>query len=140
MIRCHEAAFNVLATPIRTAKQLGLHFDSKILDIENGTFLKTFNYAHSVYNVNQLQQMESGELISCSEDTSIKIWDSEKEECVKKLIGHKHGVTSINIRHDKTLISTSTDGTIKFWSLKTGMCFYTIELRQRHPINNSILI
>ena len=35
LIRCHEAAFNVLATPIRTAKQLGLHFDSKILDIEN---------------------------------------------------------------------------------------------------------
>ena len=33
--RCHEAAFNVLATPIRTAKQLGYHFDSRILDIEN---------------------------------------------------------------------------------------------------------
>lgn len=32
---CHEAAFNVLATPIRTAKQLGYHFDSRILDIEN---------------------------------------------------------------------------------------------------------
>jgi hypothetical protein len=33
--RCHEAAFNVLATPIRTAKQLGYHFDSRVLDIEN---------------------------------------------------------------------------------------------------------
>jgi hypothetical protein len=34
-VRCHEAAFNVLATPIRTAKQLGYHFDSRVLDIEN---------------------------------------------------------------------------------------------------------
>jgi len=25
----------VLATPIRTAKQLGYHFDSRVLDIEN---------------------------------------------------------------------------------------------------------
>ena len=33
--RCHEAAFNVLAAPIRTAKQLCYHFDSRVLDIEN---------------------------------------------------------------------------------------------------------
>jgi len=32
---CHEAAFNVLSTPIKTAHQLGLFLDSKILDIEN---------------------------------------------------------------------------------------------------------
>lgn len=32
---CHEAAFNVLATPIRQAQQLGYRFDSRILDIES---------------------------------------------------------------------------------------------------------
>ena len=31
---CYEAPFNVLATPIRKARELGLYFDSKILDIE----------------------------------------------------------------------------------------------------------
>ena len=32
---CYEAPFNVLATPIRQAKQLGYVHDSKILDIDN---------------------------------------------------------------------------------------------------------
>ena len=32
---CYEAPFNVLATPIRKAKELGCYFDSTILDIEN---------------------------------------------------------------------------------------------------------
>jgi len=32
---CYEAPFNILATPIRQAKQLGYFFDSMILDIED---------------------------------------------------------------------------------------------------------
>ena len=32
---CYEAPFNILATPIRQAKQMGYFFDSMILDIED---------------------------------------------------------------------------------------------------------
>lgn len=32
---CSEAAFNVLATPVRQAQQLGYVFDSKVLDIDS---------------------------------------------------------------------------------------------------------
>ncbi|XP_043235010.1 mitochondrial import inner membrane translocase subunit TIM44-like isoform X2 [Amphibalanus amphitrite] len=32
---CYEATFNVLAQPIRTARQLGYHYDSKVLDVDN---------------------------------------------------------------------------------------------------------
>jgi import inner membrane translocase subunit TIM44 len=32
---CYEAPFNVLATPIRQARQLGYHFDSRVLDIDS---------------------------------------------------------------------------------------------------------
>lgn len=32
---CYEAPFSVLATPIRQAKQLGYHFDSRVLDVDN---------------------------------------------------------------------------------------------------------
>lgn len=32
---CYEAPFNILATPIRQAKQLGYFYDSKVLDIDN---------------------------------------------------------------------------------------------------------
>lgn len=32
---CYEATFNQLATPIRQARQLGYHYDSRVLDIDN---------------------------------------------------------------------------------------------------------
>ncbi|KAM3173520.1 hypothetical protein ACTXT7_012337 [Hymenolepis weldensis] len=32
---CYEAAYNVLATPIKTTKELGFHMDSRILDVHN---------------------------------------------------------------------------------------------------------
>ena len=32
---CYEAPFNVLATPIRQAKEMGYFFDSRVLDIDN---------------------------------------------------------------------------------------------------------
>ncbi|XP_037073048.1 mitochondrial import inner membrane translocase subunit TIM44-like isoform X2 [Pollicipes pollicipes] len=32
---CYEATFNVLAQPVRTARQLGYHYDSKVLDVDN---------------------------------------------------------------------------------------------------------
>ena len=32
---CYEGPFNILADPIRKAKQMGCYFDSQILDIEN---------------------------------------------------------------------------------------------------------
>ena len=32
---CYEAPFNVMAAPIKTARELGYVFDSKVLDIEN---------------------------------------------------------------------------------------------------------
>ena len=34
-IRCYEAPFNVLATPLRQAKQMGYVIDSKVLDIDS---------------------------------------------------------------------------------------------------------
>ena len=33
--RCYEAPFNVLATPIRQAKQMGLVISSRVLDIDS---------------------------------------------------------------------------------------------------------
>ena len=32
---CYEGAYNILATPIKRAQQMGLHFDSRILDVDD---------------------------------------------------------------------------------------------------------
>ena len=75
----------------------------------------------------RLQQFESGELVSCSGDRTIKIWDLTEGCCTKTLVGHSGVVSSIRInRLNNTLASCSQDGTIKTWDPKTGECINTI--------------
>jgi WD40 repeat protein len=66
-------------------------------------------------------------IVSCSEDQTIKIWNLETGELEKTLIGHLGKVLSIAITSDgEKIVSCSYDGSIKFWSLKTGKELYTL--------------
>jgi len=66
-------------------------------------------------------------IVSCSEDQTIKIWNLETGELEKTLIGHLRKVLSIAITFDgEKIVSCSYDGSIKFWSLKTGQELYTL--------------
>ena len=69
-------------------------------------------------------------LISCSEDTTIKVWDCAKFEqnrCERTLLGHGQIVNSIKMWDERTLVSCSDDKTIRMWHIDTGECVYTIE-------------
>ena len=53
------------------------------MNIESGECIKTLN-GHSGY-VFKLELAERGELISCSADHSIKVWDIENERAIPEL-------------------------------------------------------
>ena len=75
----------------------------------------------------RLQQLESGELISCSDDQTIKIWDLTESSCANTLGGHSGVVRSIRVNsQNNNLVSCSSDGTIKTWDSKTGECINTV--------------
>jgi len=66
-------------------------------------------------------------MVSCSEDQTIKIWNLETGELEKTLIGHLRKVLSIAITcNGEKIVSCSYDGSIKFWDLKTGKELYTL--------------
>lgn len=58
-------------------------------------------------------------IISGSEDTTIKIWDSITGECLHTLTGHTSYVSSVRYGKDgKFIVSGSRDTTIKLWNIE----------------------
>ena len=61
------------------------------------------------------------QLVSGSNDASIKIWDATTGELVNELLGHSDGVNSVCFSPDGSRIaSASFDKKVKVWNSKTG--------------------
>ena len=93
--------------------------------MESGECVKTLQeHSECVF---RLQALESGELISCSRDKTIKIWDLNEGSCIITLFGHTDEIKSIRIDNQTNILaSCSEDKTIKIWNLKSGECVKTI--------------
>lgn len=102
--------FNFNKSEITTKNHLNL----------NNFFLRKSIKAHSD-SVNNLLQLKNGNLISCSKDKTIKIWDISNLNDIKELYtlkGHHNSVNKIIELQDKSqIISCSFDGKIIFWDL-----------------------
>ncbi|RWS24577.1 p21-activated protein kinase-interacting protein 1-like protein, partial [Leptotrombidium deliense] len=80
--------------------------------------------------INCLQFFEDSHLFSCSEDSTICIWDVHNWECMKTLRGHKAGVNCISVHPSgKLLLSVSKDKTLRTWNLIKGRCAYITNLK-----------
>lgn len=64
-------------------------------------------------------------LISCSADSTIKVWDLVKGQCKRTLYGHKLFVYAVQMLKSGLLASCSLDRTIKIWDVKSETCVRT---------------
>jgi len=77
--------------------------------------------------INDLILMNNGKIIASSSwDKTIKLWDWEKNICMKTLVGHKRSVHKLTVYSSNIIISASYDETIKFWNTETGVCVKTL--------------
>jgi len=65
-------------------------------------------------------------LASCGLDEVIRLWDVHAGEFLKVFEGHISTVNSVTFISRETLVSSSHDGTIKVWNVKTGKCLKTL--------------
>jgi WD40 repeat protein len=75
----------------------------------------------------KLKNSDSPIIITGSADQTIKLWDIEKAQCIKTLIGHSHSIDTLKLLQNGHLISGSRDKTIRIWNLSTGQCTQILE-------------
>ena len=89
-----------------------------------------------IYKPNQTQLLLLGKLEVKSKQTQVqkfkvitgvdkdlKVWDMHKAACIKDIIGHQSTILSLTHSQIGTLISGSSDGTIKFWDMNADYSF-----------------
>jgi WD40 repeat protein len=84
-----------------------------------GITLKSIFRGHTD-SINRIAWSPDGRfLASPSEDTTVRIWDVETEECISVLKGHNSTTISVKWSPDmQSLISNSSDGTVRIWNLE----------------------
>ncbi|RMZ88975.1 hypothetical protein DV736_g3796, partial [Chaetothyriales sp. CBS 134916] len=59
----------------------------------------------------------------------VRLWDANSGKSVTKFVGHTDNVRDILISHDQdTVLSASSDQTIKVWSVTAGRCLHTLTM------------
>lgn len=96
----------------------------KVWDLVSKTVLLTFNGHKSAISILKFD-VTGTKLISGSRDSSIIMWDLVSEVGLYKLRSHKDLITGIWCENEDWLISTSKDGLVKIWDLKTQQCVET---------------
>jgi WD40 repeat protein len=59
-------------------------------------------------------------MVSCGDDSVIKVWDSGKLKRCATLKGHSSSVSAFKLHSENDLYSVSKDMTIRRWDLRTG--------------------
>ena len=85
-------------------------------------------------------ELFDGRIASCSDDSTIKIFNKKTFKCELTLTGHRRGVRCINQLNNSKLISGSGDSSIKIWSITDDSytCEHTIEKAQNGLLNSLI--
>jgi len=74
-------------------------------------------------DVRGLVCLDSGTLVSCSVDKTVKMWDTELGCCIATLYGHTAAVISILKMSNGTIVTASTDKTMRGWNDKGQTLF-----------------
>lgn len=127
-------SFNLIATSSEDSS-------IKIWDWETGDFEKTLkshtkavtdiDFSPAIPRTTATNENSRPVLLaSCSNDLTIKLWDSENDyNCLKTLHGHDHVISSVKFISSSgdRLASVSRDRSVKIWEVDTGFCVKTIE-------------
>lgn len=66
-------------------------------------------------------------LISGGVDKHIKLWNIQTGETLMTLTGHQEQVNKVMLYGENIVLSSSLDGTLKFWDTTLKMCVHNLE-------------
>jgi WD40 repeat protein len=101
--------------------------DSVIVIFKDGDILKKAKKLKGHKEaIHALLETSNGELISCSRDRSIRLWDVEKYKCVRVIGIHCDWVTSIIELDDGKIASGSYDFSVAIWDKRKVNSIYSV--------------
>ncbi len=81
--------------------------------------------------VHCIKIINENQIISGSEDLTIKIWNFKTQKCIKTYNDHKGGIRVIEILSDQRVVSGDTLGKIKIWDLLSQICVLTLDAHDK---------
>lgn len=99
-----------------------------ITDIDSG-FVKLTLTGHQD-SVLSLRLVNDDQIISCSKDRSLRLWDRKTGDCVRVFKGHLAAVNAVQWKGNK-VVSASGDRTIRIWDLNTGKLLKQLSSHKR---------
>lgn len=62
-------------------------------------------------------------------ESIVRLWDPRSGKAITKFVGHTDNIRDILINHDgDTVMTASSDQSIKVWSITAGRCMYTLTM------------
>ncbi len=70
--------------------------------------------------ITHLEVLSEKLLVSSSDDTTIKIWNTETGEMIRNLVGHTQIVNHLKLLPNGDLASAADDSLVKIWNFSSG--------------------
>lgn len=111
-----------------------LRYDSRVLvagddtgaiqafDVNSRAILKTWKEHKQPVHLAKWSPKETTALMSCSDDTTVRLWDLPSDDAVQIFRGHTDYVRSgcfLSDQNSNTLVSGSYDSTVRLWDART---------------------
>lgn len=109
-----------------------------VVDLETGKRLRMLE-GHSD-EVGAVALTPGGkQIVSASDDKTVKVWEFDTGQLLRTLEGHSSRVVGVAVTRDgRIAVSASADNTLKVWELNTGQVLHT--LKSGPPGPNSVLV
>lgn len=105
---------------MKVSDTLDLSVFQKMTDWQEPSTLGQHNGIYS------LIVLPTGEVVSASDDKTLKVWDLLTKTCLHTLTSHTERVTRLAVLPTGEVVSASDDKTIKVWNPLTGQCLNTL--------------
>jgi WD40 repeat protein len=123
-----------------------LIFDILTKYLNNSAIFKSMGKSFHILSghisfVTSLALLPDGNIVSGSDNTTLKIWDVNTNECKKTILGHQCNIKSVITLPDDKIVSCSVDGNIKIWDINDDFkCLRTINLPGFTMFNQLVLL
>ncbi|KAJ3671152.1 hypothetical protein LUZ60_008578 [Juncus effusus] len=69
---------------------------------------------------------DRSKIVSGSDDQSVIVWDKQTFQLLEELKGHNAPVSSVRMLSGERVLTSSHDGTVKMWDVRTDTCVVTV--------------